>query len=116
VTPVLAIRSYHLDAIGSVRAITDAAGATVTRHDYFAFGEDTAPMTGDPRRFTRQEIDSETGLHYFGARYYSSGSGRFRSPDVPLLDQNIHDSQSWNLYSYVRNNSLKICRSDREHP
>jgi hypothetical protein len=40
--------------------ITDATGAVVIRHDYFAFGEDTLPMTGDPRRFTGKELDPET--------------------------------------------------------
>jgi RHS repeat-associated protein len=47
-----------------------------------------------------------TGLDYFGARYYSGGQGRFTSPDQPLIDQNPADPQSWNLYSYVRNNPL----------
>lgn len=36
----------------------------------------------------------------------SAAQGRFTSPDVPLLDQQPGDPQSWNLYSYVRNNPL----------
>jgi hypothetical protein len=32
--------------------------------------------------------------------------GRFTSPDEPLYDQNEDEPQSWNLYSYVRNNPL----------
>jgi RHS repeat-associated protein len=47
-----------------------------------------------------------TGLDYFGARYFSGAQGRFTSPDAPLLDQDPSDPQSWNLYSYVRNNPL----------
>jgi len=43
---------------------------------------------------------------YFGARYFSGYQGRFTSPDEPLLDQSPEDPQSWNLYSYVRNNPL----------
>ena len=31
--------------------------------------------------FTGKERDSETGLDYFGARYYSGAQGRFTSPD-----------------------------------
>ena len=53
-----------------------------------------------------KERDAETGLDFFGARYMSSAQGRFTSPDVPLLDQQPGDPQSWNLYSYVRNNPL----------
>jgi hypothetical protein len=37
----------------------------------------------------------------------SSAQGRFTSPDEPLADQSAGDPQSWNLYSYVRNNPLK---------
>lgn len=49
----------------------------------------------------------ETGLDYFGARYYSGAQGRFTSPDQPLADQHPEDPQSWNMYAYVRNNPLK---------
>ena len=49
----------------------------------------------------------ETGLDYFGARYFSGVQGRFTSPDEPLLDQYPEDPQSWNLYNYVRNNPLR---------
>lgn len=45
-------------------------------------------------------------MDYFGARYFSGAQGRFTSPDVPHLDQYPEDPQSWNLYSYVRNNPL----------
>jgi len=49
----------------------------------------------------------ETGLNYFGARYFSAAQGRFTSPDEPFNDQYPADPQSWNLYAYVRNNPLK---------
>jgi RHS repeat-associated protein len=50
----------------------------------------------------------ETGLDYFGARYFSGAQGRFTSPDEPLMDQHVLDPQSWNLYSYARNNPLRF--------
>jgi RHS repeat-associated protein len=56
--------------------------------------------------FTGKERDAETGLDYFGARYFSAAQGRFTSPDAPLIDQDPADPQSWNLYSYVRNSPL----------
>lgn len=49
-----------------------------------------------------------TGLDFFGARYFSGAQGRFTSPDQPLLDQDPSDPQSWNLFSYVRNNPLRF--------
>ncbi len=45
-----------LDVLGSVRAITDALGNVVTRHDYFPFGEsELAAEPGDPHRFTGKQ-------------------------------------------------------------
>src|SRR3984885_7523098 len=55
--------------------------------------------------FTSKERGQESGLDYFGARYYGSALGRFTSPDSGV-DQHPIDPQSWNLYSYVRNNPL----------
>src|SRR5207249_2967880 len=37
--PTTAIHYYHTDWLGSVRAITDATGAEVSRLEYFPFGE-----------------------------------------------------------------------------
>jgi RHS repeat-associated protein len=55
---------------------------------------------------TSKERDIETGLDYFGARYYANLQGRFTGPDAPLTDQSPEDPQSWNLYSYAGNNPL----------
>jgi len=62
---------------------------------------------GTVSRSTGKERDSETGLDFFGARYFSGAQGRFTSADEPLGDQYPSDPQSWNLYGYVRNNPLK---------
>jgi RHS repeat-associated protein len=65
-------------------------------------------MTRPLAWFTGKERDAETGLDYFDARYFSGAQGRFTSPDRPQLDQHAEDPQSWNLYSYVRNNPLRF--------
>ncbi|HWC98257.1 MAG TPA: RHS repeat-associated core domain-containing protein, partial [Candidatus Sulfopaludibacter sp.] len=68
--------------------------------------------TGGPTmKFTGKERDAETGLDYFGARYFSAAQGRFISPDwsatpQPVPYANLGDPQTLNLYSYVRNNPL----------
>lgn len=56
-----------------------------------------------------KERDAETGLDFFGARYFSSVHGRFTSAD-PIFFQNEMptDPQRFNLYSYVRNNPLRF--------
>jgi RHS repeat-associated protein len=48
----------------------------------------------------------ETGLDYFGARYYSGAQGRFISAD--LVGGDIGNPQSLNRYVYVLNNPLKF--------
>jgi RHS repeat-associated protein len=58
-------------------------------------------------RFTGKERDTESGLDYFGARFYSAQWGRFMSPDSGV-DQHPENPQTWNLYSYVRNNPLSL--------
>ena len=103
---------YMTDALGSVRYL--GGSATGYRFDYFPFG---APIldsdTGDDRyQFTGKERDSESGLDDFGARYFGSSLGRFMSPDGPFSDQNNENPQSWNLYTYARNNPLRFTDAD----
>jgi RHS repeat-associated protein len=99
---------YHTDAVGSVRMITDAHAAVVARYDYLPFGEPWNPAAdADVRQFAGKERDGETGLDYFGARYYSSGIGRFTAAD-PVIDiaKALADPRLWNRYAYVSNNPL----------
>ena len=56
---------------------------------------------------TSKERDIETGLDYFGARYYASTQGRFTSTDPkPVTKESFLNPQRWNLYVYVNNNPL----------
>jgi RHS repeat-associated protein len=57
---------------------------------------------------TGKERDPESGLDYFGARYYWSSAGRFSSPDPLMSSADVADPQSWNRYSYTRNNPLRF--------
>ena len=58
---------------------------------------------------TLKERDIETGLDYFGARYYASTQGRFTSPDPLFLQEEmLSDPQRFNLYGYVRNTPLTL--------
>jgi RHS repeat-associated protein len=67
--------------------------------------------------YTGKERDVESGLDYFGARYYTSTMGRWMSPDwadkpeaVPY--STLDNPQSLNLYGYVNNNPLSNLDSD----
>jgi RHS repeat-associated protein len=108
-----AVHYYHLDAIGSVRAITNASGTTVARYDYEPFGAEVTPAATerDPLQFAGTERDAETGtsswqpLDYLGARYTQNRLGRFLNPDDPSYG-NPFDPQSMNQYAYAYNNPL----------
>ena len=119
-----------VDALGSTRLMTDGSGAVKQRTDYLPFGDMIAASAtqgggrqtvmdgqaqttyawagGPTQKFTGKERDAETGLDYFGARYFSGAQGRMTSPDAPFADQLAADPQSWNLYAYARNNPLKF--------
>lgn len=59
--------------------------------------------------FTGKERDGETGLDYFGARYFSGAMGRFASPDpIWVKVDRLVDPQRLNLYAYGRNNPLRF--------
>jgi RHS repeat-associated protein len=57
------------------------------------------------RKFTGQRLD-QTGLYYYGARYYDANIGRFISPDSIVPDPS--NPQSLNRYSYCLNNPLRF--------
>jgi RHS repeat-associated protein len=62
-------------------------------------------------RSTGKERDSESGLDYFGARYYASDMGRWMSPDwaakpVAVPYAQFGSPQTLNLYAYVANNPV----------
>jgi RHS repeat-associated protein len=145
-------RYLTADHLGSTRVITDSSGVAQKCYDYYPFGEDIAAGTGArpgcygggvypgtgpdiaSEKFTGKERDWETGLDYFGARYFSAAQGRFTSPDEftggivdpftgqqvvqsgPLPYADITDPQTLNKYAYVRNNPLRYVDPDGHAP
>jgi len=90
---------YLSDRLGSVMDRVSISGATTNTLQYRAFGGVASESgTGDRYKFTGRELDSETGLYYYRARYYDPKLGRFMSED-PLR----FDAGDTNLYRYVGN-------------
>lgn len=62
-------------------------------------------------KYTGKELDVETDLYYYGARYYDAEIGRFpprrTGVSVDPWFGDLNDPQSLNKYAYVRNNPLK---------
>jgi len=72
-------------------------------------------------RSTGKERDAESGLDYFGARYYASSMGRWMSPDwsakaEPVPYSKLGDPQTLNLYGYLTNNPLSRTDPDGHGP
>jgi RHS repeat-associated protein len=115
------VRHYTVDHLGSPRLITDANATAYERMQFLPFGENSGfyqvnnefwslTFSGEAvptrLRFTGHEKDTDPiGLTYMHARHYWERSGRFMSID-PGRDWDPKQPQSWNLYSYVRNNPM----------
>jgi RHS repeat-associated protein len=102
---------YHGDHLGSARMMTTGTiltdGSTPSYATYAPFGQLVSGDVPSHYKFTGKERDTETGLDYFGARYYASSMGRFSSPDPSgLYYADPTNPQSFNLYGYVMNNPL----------
>jgi RHS repeat-associated protein len=67
------------------------------------FGDGLSSVGTDPTHFTGKERDTESGLDYFGARYYGSSMGRWMSPDPSMMGAILELPQTWNKYSYMYN-------------
>ena len=118
------VHFYLHDWLGTRRAQTNAAGEVEAVFPSLPFGDSLPTPSGFPtlaaateKQFTGKERDSESGLDYFGARYYSSNMGRWMSPDwsakaEPVPYAKMGNPQSLNLYTYVGNDPLGSVDSD----
>jgi len=99
-------RGHRLPTAVPHKGFAPVNSNTTTGFQAFLYDE------GRRSRSTGKERDSETGLDYFGARYFSGAQGRFTSPDWAATPEavpyaTLADPQTLNLYGYVRNNPLK---------
>ncbi len=96
---------YHQDGLGTVTDLTDSAGVTAKSYSYDAYGNilESPGTVEQPYTYTGRELDSETGLYYYRARYYDAGTGRFLQND-PIGFR----GGDLNLYRYVVNNPLNF--------
>ncbi len=97
------------DWLGTERVRTTLAGVACETITSLPFGDNQA-MSGScsdssPMHFTGKQLDSESGLNNFEARYLEASLGRFMQPDDDSNDQSA-DPQSWNRYSYVENGPM----------
>ena len=82
---------YHSDHLGSAQFVTDWRGRQYEHIEYTPYGElwieeVASGLDKLPFRFTGKEMDEETGLYYYGARYLDPKYSRWLSGDPALGD------------------------------
>ncbi|EMB34966.1 RHS repeat-associated core domain-containing protein [Treponema denticola] len=129
---------YHADHLQSAQFITNARGEQYEHIEYTPYGElwieETAPGIDKlPFRFTGKELDEETGLYYYGARYLDPKYSRWLSGDPALneyipkapIDEEakkhnenlpgmggIYNTVNLHVYHYAGNNPIKYTDPD----
>ncbi len=98
---------YHTDALGSVRSVSNSAGASIFSATYDPFGALISSPTGAPSvGYAGEVADDTTGFTYLRARYYNPKLGAFQSRD-PVVGL-VGSSVSWNSYPYAWNNPVNM--------
>lgn len=127
---------YHADHLGSVQLVTNHVGQIYERVEYTPYGEswiEEKAAFPTPFRFTGKEIDGETGLYYYGARYMDPKYSRWLSTDPALGDYvpgapvseaarkrnnnlpglgGLYNPVNFALYHYAGNNPVKYVDPD----
>ena len=104
---------YHPDYLGNVDLITERDGYT---HEFFMYnpwGEEMHQWNANtyaftsPYRFNAKELDPETGLAYYGARYYQNKLGVWLS-----VDRLAEKYPGLTPYNFVANNPILFVDPD----
>ncbi len=92
----------HRDHLGSLRVLTDAAGAITQRGQYKPYGEQLgmAGPVSEAKGYIGERHDTETGLMYLNARYYDPVLARFMQADP---SNPIRADVDVNRYAYAGN-------------
>ncbi|MEW6609292.1 MAG: RHS repeat-associated core domain-containing protein, partial [bacterium] len=76
---------YHQDYLGSITAITDSNQNVIETYRYDSYGNLLTSLNASTLQliyaFTGRELDPQSGLYFYRARYYDSKVGRFLEPD-----------------------------------
>lgn len=90
------------DQIGSSTVRLDGDGNEIDKEEYYPFGDSSLrTFTYKRYRYVGKEKDAESGLYYYGARYYAAWTCRFISVD-PLAATYAHITS----YNYADNNPI----------
>ncbi|OPF18912.1 hypothetical protein B1L04_05655 [Microcystis aeruginosa KW] len=97
---------YHVDGLGSTRALTDSNGLVSDRYAYEAFGEIIKQLgnTKNLYLFAGEQRDPNLGLDYLRARYYDPQTGKFTVRDT--FEGNLQIPITLHRYIYANANPI----------
>jgi RHS repeat-associated protein len=112
-----------LDHLGSTAYVTDARGQVYQHIEYFPSGEtwveEATNTQRTPYRFADKELDEESGLYYFGARYYDPRTSSWQSADPATMEYldggglgGVYNSLNLAAYAHAGHNPLKYVDLD----
>ena len=105
------IRLYHVDHLGSTSLVTDIDGEITQHVAYIPYGEVFVEQRNGswntPYLFNAKELDEETGLYYYGARYLDPTHAAWLSVD-PLFEKYV----GMTPYNYCAGNPVKLVDVD----
>ncbi len=104
---------YHPDHLGTSTFLTDFNGNAYQFFLNLPFGETMAEQLGSnyyntPYKFNGKELDEETGLYYYGARYYDPQGG----PGFLSVDPKFESYPGFNPYAYCLQNPVNLVDPD----
>ena len=102
---------YHPDHLGSSSYLTDFSGIPSHYYDYLPFGEEMVSQNtsvyNNFYKFSGKELDEDTGLYYFGARYYDPKWSVWLS-----VDAMAEKSPNAGPYNYCMGNPVNLVDPD----
>ncbi len=105
--PEAQIFFYHPDHLGSTTLVTDIDGKIIQHVAYIPYGEvfieERDGNWNTPYLFNAKELDEETGLYYYGARYLDPKDTRWLSVD-PMFEKYVGRSP----YNYCGGNPISL--------
>ncbi|MET0491636.1 MAG: SpvB/TcaC N-terminal domain-containing protein [Actinoplanes sp.] len=114
---------FTTDQLGSTAYGTDSTGTVVEHDKYLPSGESWASerttATPNPYGFNGKELDTQTGLYYYGARYYDPRTTLWQSAD-PMLGSYLDGAPAGGVgnpatlgaYTYTNNNPVRMTDPD----
>jgi RHS repeat-associated protein len=107
---------YHPDYVSNVDLVTDMTGASYELFLYNAWGENlhhwrsgSSNTWSSPYRFNSKELDPETGMHYYGARYHHPKLSLWMSVDPKAMSG---DNMIRSPYNFTDNNPVILVDPD----